>query len=316
MTDSWVVLGISAAITVGIQFCGFVVAYILKTETFFDILGGINFLTLGVYSALAGPNWGEDSRKIACSVIFFCSRLWLLLFLAWRAYDRGGDSRFEEWIDKFWTFLGVWMFQAVWVFVISLPVVFVNSSSYNTDFSAFDYVTIVGFGLGVLIEAIADIQKARWVKAGRQGGFCQVGIWKYSRHPNYFGEILQWWEAWGFSFGSGSGWNSAQWWIGILSPLVTIQILLFTSGTGVANANGKNLKRYYDRFPDEYAEYRKSTSILIPMIGYRYVPMILKRTLFFDLKCYEYKTEDGEEQAAEEKIENSPPTNEASNLVP
>lgn len=154
MTDPWVVLGISAAITVGIQFCGFVVAFVLKTETFFDFLGGINFLTLGVYSALAGPNWEEDYRKIACTVIFFCSRLWLLLFLAWRAFERGGDSRFDEFIDKFWIFLGVWMFQAIWVFVISLPVVFVNSSSYNVEFSPFDYVTIIAFALGVLAGEI------------------------------------------------------------------------------------------------------------------------------------------------------------------
>lgn len=159
------------------------------------------------------------------------------------------------------------------------------------------------------VEALADFQKARWVKKGRQGGFCQVGIWKYSRHPNYFGEILQWWAAWGFSFGSGSGWDSAQWWLGILSPLVTMQILMFTSGTGVCNANGKNLKRYYDKCPEQYAEYRNSTSILIPMIGYKYVPMILKRTIFFDLKRYEYQPEDGAEPPVEEKIENASPTN-------
>jgi len=71
-----------------------------------------------------------------------------------------------------------------------------------------------------------------------------------------------------------------------------MQILLFTSGTGVANANGKGLKRYYDACPEEYTDYRKKTSILIPMIGYQYVPLFLKRTIFLDLKSYEYKPEE------------------------
>lgn len=69
-----------------------------------------------------------------------------------------------------------------------------------------------------------------------------------------------------------------------------MQILLNTPATGVYNANGKSLKRYYDKVPEEYALYRKRTSILIPLpCGvYQFVPMFLKRTVFFDFKRYEY----------------------------
>jgi len=296
MQQQELILAISAAITATIQLGGFAVAYALTTEVFFDILGGLNFLALGIYSAIDGQStgytWVEDPRKISCTVIFTCSRLWLLLFLAWRAHERGGDSRFDDVKGNFSVFLGYWIFQAVWVFCISLPVIFVNASDLPTKFSIFDYIAIVAFGLGVILEISADIQKSVWVNAGRKGNFCQVGVWQYSRHPNYFGEILQWWSCWGFSYGSGSGAGDLQWWIGILSPLLTMQILLFTGGTGVANANGKGLKRYYDKFPVEYTEYRKSTSILIPMVGYKYVPMILKRTIFLDLKWYEYTPEE------------------------
>jgi len=295
------ILAFSAAITGAIQLIGFSVAYALTTEVFYDILGGLNFLTLGIYSAIDGQTsgfpWNEDSRKVSCTVIFLCSRLWLLTFLAWRAHERGGDSRFDEVKGNFFVFLFYWIFQAGWVFAISLPVIFVNSSDLPSQFSSFDYVAIIGFGLGVIVEVSADIQKSVWVKAGRHGDFCQVGVWKYSRHPNYFGEILQWWSAWGFSYNSGSGVGDIQWWFGILSPLLTMQILLFTSGTGVANANGAGLKRYYDKCPEEYSEYRKSTSILIPMIGYRYVPIFIKRTIFLDLKRYEYQPENVIENA-------------------
>ncbi len=95
--------------------------------------------------------------------------------------------------------------------------------------------------------------------------------------------MLQWWAAWGLAFGSGSGWDDVQWWVSILSPIFTMNILLNTAGTGVPQANGKNLKRYYDKCPEEYAKYREETSILIPMIGYKYVPIFLKRTIFLDL---------------------------------
>jgi steroid 5-alpha reductase family enzyme len=140
------------------------------------------------------------------------------------------------------------------VFIISLPVIFVNGSdnvdaNSSSGLSVLEYVMIIGFGFGVIFEIIADVQKSVWVKKGREGGFCTVGVWKYSRHPNYFGEIFQWWCVWLFGYGSSAGVTDIQWWVGILSPLFTMQILLNTGGTGVANANGKNLKRYYDRFP-------------------------------------------------------------------
>jgi len=156
-----------------------------------------------------------------------------------------------------------------------------------------EYITIVGFGLGLLIEIVGDIQKAIWVKNGRNGTFCTVGVWSWSRHPNYFGEIFQWWCAWIYAYGSSTGPNDVQWWISILSPVMTMQILLNTPATGVMNANGKSLKRYYDKSPDEYSKYREKTSILFPIpCGlYKYVPMVLKRTFFFDFKCYEYTGE-------------------------
>jgi steroid 5-alpha reductase family enzyme len=202
------IYGIAAAITFGIQLIGFIVAYALRTETFYDMLGGVNYLALALWSAVVGSSgeaaplkWVEDPRKILVTILFICSRGWLLLFLAWRAHERKGDSRFDEVLGKgpggqpqplgFFVF---WMAQAFWVFLISLPMLYVNSSHVNKPyFSTFDIVFAILFCAGVLIEIVADIQKALWVKRGRQGDFCAVGVWFVSRHPNYFGEIFQWW---------------------------------------------------------------------------------------------------------------------------
>ncbi len=118
---------------------------------------------------------------------------------------------------------------------------------------------------------------------------------------HYTSQILQWWAAFGFAFGSGTGWDDIQWWTSIISPLVTMQILLNTSATGVMQANStRSLKRYYENHAEEYKAYRKSTSILIPFIGYEHVPMFLKRTIFFDFEKYEYKPAMGENKSKRE----------------
>lgn len=284
-------------ITAAIQLCGFFVAFWLQTEKFYDILGGLNFLTLAAYTAFAkqpgGAAWNKDPRKTTFTAIFACSRGWLLLFLAWRAHERQGDARFDGVKDKFGKFLVFWIVQGVWVFIISLPMLVVNTSSVvQPDFSTRDTFFLGGFALGVALEVVADIQKAAWVREGRIGGFCKSGLWAFSRHPNYFGEMLQWWCAWSFAYASSSGFTDALWMLSILSPIFTMHILLNIPATGVMQANGKSLKRYYDAYPQEYALYRDSTSILIPMIGYKYVPMSLKRTIFLDLARYEYRPQD------------------------
>ena len=84
-------IGYGALITAVIPVAGWAVAYALQTEKFYDILGGANFLALAAYSAVTADGWLADPRKVAATLIFVCSRSWLLLFLAWRAHERGGD---------------------------------------------------------------------------------------------------------------------------------------------------------------------------------------------------------------------------------
>merc|ERR1719310_1190714 len=106
----------AAGISLGIQLTGFAVAFALRTEKFFDLLGGVNYLTFAVFSVLfvqtdfpEEARFENDARKLASLVGFCASRSWLLAFLAWRAKNRSGDSRFEEVKNKFWPFFAFWL---------------------------------------------------------------------------------------------------------------------------------------------------------------------------------------------------------------
>lgn len=264
-----------AIYTFGLQLVGFVAASILKTETFYDVLGGINFLLL----AILGFVLDGSTRLTYMTVLFVVSRGWLLVFLAWRAHSRKGDARFDEVIGKPSLFFVYWMVQACWVYTISIPLMLVQSEDDRDVSSAVDWLLMGGFAFGIVLEITSDFQKTMWINHGRIGGFCRTGWWKYSRHPNYAGEILQWWCAAALC-------NS---WVAFLSPLFTMIILLSLQGTGIWNAEGKNLKRYYEsKFREEYIMYRKTTSPLIPMIGYGSIPLIVKRWCFFEWERYEY----------------------------
>ena len=121
----------------------------------------------------------------------FCGRHVPVSYLPY-ASCRQGDGRFDKIKSDFGRFLAAWLMQGFWVQLIAMPMLFVNASSAKPNFSIYDWVMILGYGGSVLLEIVADIQKAAWVKAGRVGGFCKDGIWAFSRHPNYFGEIAQW----------------------------------------------------------------------------------------------------------------------------
>lgn len=80
--------------------------------------------------------------------------------------------------------------QAIWVFTVSLPVTIVNATERNPSLGAADYVGWVMWGTGFLMEVFADQQKLNFKKdSANNGRWCDVGVWKYSRHPNYFGEV-------------------------------------------------------------------------------------------------------------------------------
>lgn len=126
----------------------------------------------------------------------------LSIFLFYRILRTGHDTRFDNMRGKFFPLLTFWIFQALWVWVVSLPVTIGNSPAVvipqkspggAVSFGmASDIPGLFMFVIGFTLEAVADVQRYAFRKkyGGGAAQVCNKGLWKYSRHPNYFGDIL------------------------------------------------------------------------------------------------------------------------------
>lgn len=188
-------LAITLLVTIAYQLIGFSIAFTFKFDKLTDFMGGTNFVWLAIFTLALGGS--TNARQIITSIMIMLWGARLSAFLLFRILKTGKDDRFDDKRDKFFPFLGFWVFQMLWVWTVSLPVTILNSPNVlrvrQPSFGkATDIIGIIIFVLAFLLEAIADIQKYRFKQGpGKQpGAVCDVGFFKWSRHPNYFGEIM------------------------------------------------------------------------------------------------------------------------------
>ena len=287
-------LAICAIVTVGMQFSFFMVACTCKFDTVTDFAGGTNFVVLAILSmVLAGTyHW----RQILVTVFVIVWGLRLSGYLLYRIIKIGEDKRFDDKRSDPVRFAIFWIFQAVWVFTVSLPVMFINapdSSTFYADQNYFTAMDIIGSGLfaiGLLSEAVSDQQKFAFRNnPSNSGKWCDVGLWSLSRHPNYFGEICLWI---GIFVVSTSICGNGGKWTGILSPLFTASILLFLSGIPLLEKTSDERHR----LKPEYQTYKNQTSPLIPLPTscYGKLPGFLKCLFCCEFPIYNHMDQDPE----------------------
>ncbi|MBC7854191.1 MAG: DUF1295 domain-containing protein, partial [Pirellulaceae bacterium] len=180
----------------------------------------------------------------------------LALYLGLRKLGKPEDHRYralrESYGKSFWIIsLGlVFGLQAVLIWVISWPLLLAPHGS--AAWNVWDAVGVMLWGTGFLFEAIGDFQMARFkADPAKQGKVFSGGLWKFTRHPNYFGDFLVWWGLTLMAFAGG-----APWWI-IISPLTISFLLIRVSGVTLLE---KSLKQ---RTPG-YEEYMRRTSSFVP----------------------------------------------------
>ena len=149
-------------------------------------------------------------------------------YLLLRILKTGKDQRFDGIRENPLKFLVFFLLQIVWVYVVSLTVLFINSpNSPRVDIGASDIVGASLFLFGLVYETIADHHKYVFRNnPNNRGRFIRSGLWALSRHPNYFGEICVWWGAFLVSAAILRGGR----WVAIQSPLFITSLLVFGSG--------------------------------------------------------------------------------------
>ena len=242
---------VSLLITVCMQLSFFAIAYGLQIDKVTDFAGTSNFLVLAIFTLWLSADFSFP--KIIGSLMVALWSIRLGFYLSYRIIVWGEDHRFDEMRAKFWSFFGFWILQILWVFLTSLPLIYFNSLDGNINLDSIAYLGIGMFVVGFVIEAWADYNKFNHKLNGKK--WCNIGLWKYSRHPNYFGNIMLWFGIFIFCFNYG-----APLWT-IIGPLWTAFLLLFVSGLPFLEASAD---KKYGNDP-EYIKYKNETSILIPI---------------------------------------------------
>jgi steroid 5-alpha reductase family enzyme len=240
----------------GIQVILFAFAMTLHTDKLTDISYGMTFVILVLFFLFTRKPL--TFLQVAAAIIIILWGLRLAAYLFIRIMRIGRDTRFDSRRDSFKKFGFFWLLQAISIWTILLPVTFFFNSDGAGRSTTFSLAGIVVWAIGFIIEAVADQQKFKFKSDEKnKGSWVNNGLWKYSRHPNYFGEILCWWGI----FLLTAPYLRGIAWIGILGPVYITVLLMFVSGIPLLEKQAD--EKYKDN--KEYQEYKHITSLLIPL---------------------------------------------------
>ncbi|MBC7868692.1 DUF1295 domain-containing protein [Candidatus Saccharibacteria bacterium] len=238
-----------------LQFLVFLYAYRKKRIDLVDVFWGLSFIFVGaVYLLLNISN-----LNIATATVFFCVTIWGLrltshIFKRFKS-RRSQDERYTA-ITKSYigspvlVYIKIFAVQAVLgSLVMTVFLAAMSSSKYNSILLG---IGLIIWLLGLIFESVADMQLERHITL-RPGELMKTGLWKYSRHPNYFGELVQWWAIWLITAGG----EFAV--IGLIGPLSISILIIFVSGIPPLEKHMAEKKGWQD--------YKKRTSILIPWLS-------------------------------------------------
>lgn len=230
----------------------FAVAVALKRNDVADVAWGLGFVLV----AWVGFAFSEQSaRSLLANVLVTAWGLRLAWHIARRNLKKPEDSRYAEW-RRTWrrfllrSYLQVFLLQGILLYLIALPVLFVHASP-AAPLGIVDVAAAVAWLAGFLCESVADRQlKTFLADPANKGRLMDRGLWAYSRHPNYFGEVTQWWGV--FLFAAALPYGLVT----IVGPLTITALILFVSGVPL-------LEKKYAGRPD-FEAYKRRTSVFVP----------------------------------------------------
>jgi len=238
-----------------IQWVAFIVAYLLRTETFYDLTGSITYISVTIMAVLLSPTIDDRSVLLLAPVLIWATRLGTFLF--GRIMKSGKDARFDEIKVSFLRFLMTWTLQGLWVTFTAAAALAAITTTTRMDLSWFALIGFVIWAFGFAIELLADTQKSAFkADPENKGQFIDTGLWSWSRHPNYFGEIVLWIGVAIIALPVLRGWQ----FVTLISPVFVTLLLTRVSGIPILE------RRADERWggQEDYEAYKERTPVLIP----------------------------------------------------
>ena len=233
----------------------FVPSNIAKTEHYFDLTGSATYVTVTLVAILFSDELDARALIVGALVIVWALRLGSFLFR--RIRRDGRDGRFDKIKTDPLRFFMTWTIQGLWVLLTLACALAIIT---GTERQSIGWVAIVGIIVwiaGFATEVIADRQKSAFKSdPANHGRFITTGLWAWSRHPNYFGEIVLWIGVAIIALPVLSGWQ----WVTLVSPVFVIVLLTKISGLPMLEARAE--ERWGDEA--EFRRYTDNTPVLIP----------------------------------------------------
>lgn len=249
------VMLVAGAIAFGLNWLVFIPSAIGKTEKFYDLTGSLTYLSVVSFAVLQSAPLDLRAWLVAACVIVWSLRLGIFLFA--RISEDKTDKRFNEIKQNPARFFITWTLQGLWVSLTAACALMVISTSTPQPADLFLFIGLALWVIGFGIEVMADNQKRAFKRLPANAGrFIQSGLWAWSRHPNYFGEILLWL---GIAVTALPVLSGTQW-IVLVSPVFVILLLTRVSGIPLLE---KAAEERWGGDPD-YQAYKARTPVLIP----------------------------------------------------
>lgn len=246
---------LSFVIALAVNAAFFAVAAARRTDVVTDLSYSLTFGVLALVLPFTGA---REPVQLVASLLVLLWALRLGAYLFRRILRMKVDHRFDEMRDKPLRFARFWLLQAIAVAVIMLPVTYLLDRSDAQGFGGWAVAGAALWLVGLVIETVADAQKSAFrSREENRGRFITTGLWRYSRHPNYFGEILVWWGLFVYAvpFLDGSAFAV------VIGPVFITLLLLFVSGIPLLERSAD--EKYGD--DPAYRDYKQRTSILVPL---------------------------------------------------
>lgn len=251
------IYAVCALVILGLMTTLWLASLILRNSSIVDIFWGPGFV-LTSWTIFALTPQGFPARKgLVCTLV----TLWGLrlgLYILWRNWGRGEDFRYRKWRDeegaRWWwlSFFRVFVLQGVLMGLISAPLLAAQFSPTPAALTVLDFAAIVVWAIGFFFETVGDLQMARFrANPANRGKVLDRGVWRTTRHPNYFGDAAQWWAYTLMAAAVPGGlWT-------VFSPILMTVLLLRVSGVALLERTLKETK-------PQYREYVETTSAFIP----------------------------------------------------